>query len=130
MGRVRSNNQRYFITISILFALLLIFLNALLILKFSDINLRLIINLLLILFYGSSIISGFTLIKSSEKRPQDIVRVSMASTTFKLLGYLFVLGTIIYLNKSLAKEIVGFFFMQYFVFTLVEKVFIFKFLKR
>jgi hypothetical protein len=129
MGRVRSNNQRYFITISILFALLLIFLNALLILKFSDINLRLIINLLLILFYGSSIISGFTLIKSSEKRPQDIVRVSMASTTFKLLGYLFVLGTIIYLNKSLAKEIVGFFFMQYFVFTLVEKVFIFKFLK-
>lgn len=130
MGRIRSNNQRYLITISTLFTVLLIFLNALLILKFPDITLRIIINVLLILFYASSIISGFTLIKSSEKRPQDMIRVSMASTTFKLLGYLFVLGMIIYLNKPLVKEIVGFFFIQYFVFTMVEKVFIFKFLKR
>ena len=130
MGRIRSNNQRYLITISTLFAVFLIFLNALLILKFPDITLRVIINVLLLLFYASSIISGFTLIKSSEKRPQDMIRVSMASTTFKLLGYLFVLGIIIYLNKPLAKEIVGFFFLQYFVFTMVEKVFIFKFLKR
>ena len=130
MGSVRSNNQKYLLTVSILFALTLVFINAVLMLKFSDTTLRVIINGLLVLFYVSSIISGFSLIKSNEKRPQDMVRVSMASTTFKLLGYLFVLGFIVYLYKPFAKEIVGFFFIQYFVFTMVEKIFIFKFLKR
>ncbi|MBL4652813.1 MAG: hypothetical protein JKY53_08100 [Flavobacteriales bacterium] len=130
MSQHKSNNQRYLFTISIVSALMLVLINAVLILKFPDTTLRVIINGLLVLFYVSSIISGFTVIKSNEKRPQDIVRASMASTTFKLLGYLLVLGIIVYTNKPIAKEIVGFFFVQYFVFTMTEKVFILKFIKR
>lgn len=130
MSQSKSNNQRYLLTISILFVLALVLINAMLILKFPDISLRVIVNGLLVLFYVSTIVSGFNVIRSNEKRPQDVVKASMLSTTLKLLGYLFILAIIIYMNPLLKKEIVGFFFVQYFVFTMTEKVFIFKFFKR
>ena len=82
------------------------------------------------MFYASSAVSGVTVIKSNEKRPQDIIRASMVSATLKLLGYLLILGLCVYAKKEIAREMVGFFFVQYFVFTITEKIFILKFLRR
>jgi hypothetical protein len=130
MNITKTNQQRYFATITVLFVLLLGLLNLGLRLKFQENQLTIIVNSLLVLFYVSALISGFAIIKSSANRPQDVVRASMLSITLKFLGYLLVLGLIIYFNKPIAKEIVGFFFIQYFLFTLVEKTFILKFLKR
>jgi hypothetical protein len=130
MSKTLLNNQRYLVTVSILFALMLLAINTLLVLKFPNTTLRIIVNGMLALFYLSSIMSGFMVIKSNEKRPQDIIRSSMVSTTLKLLGYLLILGIIVYMNKAMTNEIVAFFFVQYFSFTMAEKIFLLKFMKR
>jgi hypothetical protein len=130
MNQSKSNSNRYLITISLLFACMLIITNALLVLKFNDNSLIIIINGFLAMFYASSAVSGVAVIKSNEKRPQDIIRASMVSATLKLLGYLLILGLCVYAKKEIAREMVGFFFVQYFVFTITEKIFILKFLRR
>ena len=82
------------------------------------------IAIIIFLFYLSSIGSSSFLFKANKKRPQDLIRASMAVTAVKFFINIAILIVFILINKSEMKLIIAVFFITYVLFTVLEKVFV------
>ena len=79
---------------------------------------------LTIIYFLVSLLSGYMLSNTMQKRPQLFIRAVMGTTVLKLFAYLAALVVYLLLNKGSAAFIVVVFFICYVVFTIVEKVFL------
>lgn len=84
----------------------------------------------LILVAFITVVSFIILAKYASRKPQSFVNTFMLATTVKLFVYLMFLAPAIYFNRGIAIPVAVTFFGLYIIFSVLEVVYILKYLKK